>query len=139
MRSFVNSALAGGIPLSSSSDITNDVTARVQICLNDAGRLLIYCFEGAATSTPPVTPTTCRARKTGDIAFGTIVEKNLEGAKATTSVSLECDSDATVKVRFVDNAGRGEINLRSDIKGKLLVGGWAGNSGFTSQVKKRHT
>ncbi|MEG9795530.1 hypothetical protein V6X42_23950 [Serratia marcescens] len=84
----------------------------------------------------PEPATSCTARKTGDITFGNILEKDVNGAKAGTSVVLECTGDSTVKVRFVNMYGEGAATLRSDLKGNLFVGGWNGKQGFNFQVKK---
>lgn len=137
MRSFVNSALSGGIPLSKRSDTTNDVTARVQICLNDAGRLMIYCFEGPATSTPPVTPVTCNAVQPAPIDFKTMSANDIPTSPYGTNVSVTCTGDTKVKATFTFSDGTDENVLNNGVSIKLKVGGWpGGGTGFTYNAYK---
>ncbi|RJF53291.1 hypothetical protein D4100_22685 [Serratia inhibens] len=136
MRNFVNSALAEGIPLSKRPDTTSDVTARVQICLNDAGRLIIYCFSGAATSTPPVTPTTCLATQPASIDFKTMPANDIPTAPTGTTIVVTCTKNTKVDATFVFGDGTDNNNLANGLNVKLRVGGWSGQDGFTYNANK---
>ncbi|CAI1958701.1 hypothetical protein [Serratia quinivorans] len=94
-------------------------------------------MNGRPDSTGPGPQTKCSATKTGDINFGHLTDRNVNGAKASTTINLSCDTDSSVKVTFVNlTTATGEISLRSDITGTLKVGGWPGAGGFTYTVKK---
>nr|WP_241392230.1 hypothetical protein [Serratia entomophila] len=98
----------------------------------------VWSYNTTFTDTAPEPATNCTAKKNGDISFGNVAEKNLEGTKATTNLILECTGDATVRVRFVNvnDPTEGSLTLKPNLTGFLLVGAWPGAGGFPFTVKK---
>ncbi|MDT3254047.1 hypothetical protein QZQ97_24325 [Serratia sp. root2] len=119
MRTFVNNALASGIRLSKIGTSTTQIEPFIFICLNDAGRLLMYCFRGEAIGPPPE-PAKCTIVAPNQVNFGTATVGNL--LKVDDYVTVECSQPTKVTLSLQSPAGEDKIQLGQDAVSQLFVG-----------------
>ncbi|WP_454878776.1 spore coat protein U domain-containing protein [Serratia inhibens] len=132
MRDFVNNALAVGIPLAKMNESSNDVTARVEICLNQTiNSLDVYCFQGSATSTHPDPSPSCSVQDPRDVSFGTVEASDVSGRRANGSITVKCTKPTTVTIRFTSRSGQDLVTLAEGLNAKLRVSEKDGSVGTT--------
>ncbi|WP_126192524.1 hypothetical protein [Serratia marcescens] len=119
MRTFVNNALASGISLAKIGSSTTQIDPSIFICLNDAGRLLIYCFSGEAIA-PPTEPAKCTIVAPNSVDFGTVTVGNL--LKVDDYLTVECSQPTKVKLSLQSLTGGDKIQLGQDAVSQIFVG-----------------
>ncbi|MGK9009937.1 hypothetical protein ACRS9C_11540 [Serratia marcescens] len=132
MRSFLNSALSQGISLGKTGSSSTDITPRVQICLNDAGRLLVYCFSGAAVIQPE--PVKCNFSFPATIDLGAVTVEEIDNHRKSIIGTISCDNSAQVKLTFSYLDGSDAKNIAPGVNARLRIENYPGNSGLIYSV-----